>query len=140
SLFSNSRGPRVALSSKDQDDLWAALSDEDAVKAYRACRRLATDPEQTVSYFRQRLQPVNPPGVLRVEQLIAGLDDARFTVREKASLDLAELGELAESALQKALAEKPSLEVTRRIEELLKRMEPVSMPEAVRGLRAIEVL
>jgi hypothetical protein len=51
------------------------------------------------------------------------------------------LGELAEPALRTGLEGKPSLEVRRRVEQLLKRLEEqLPTPERLRTLRAIAVL
>jgi hypothetical protein len=54
---------------------------------------------------------------------------------------LEELAELARPALEKRLAAKPTLEVRRRIEVLLDKLDgPVTRPETLRGLRAVEIL
>ena len=58
----------------------------------------------------------------RIPRLLADLDDDEFTVREKASTELAKLGELALPALQKALAAEPSPEVRFRVEALLDKL------------------
>jgi WD40 repeat protein len=68
-------------------------------------------------WFQQR------PDAKQIKQLVANLDDKSFTVRQKASQDLTNLGPLVEPALKDALAGKPSLEMTRRIEELLDRLK-----------------
>jgi hypothetical protein len=55
--------------------------------------------------------------------------------------ELEELGELAEAALRKMLAGKPSLEARRRAEELLEKLRgPLPAGERLRSLRAVEVL
>ncbi|HYT91916.1 MAG TPA: hypothetical protein VEL76_24595, partial [Gemmataceae bacterium] len=55
--------------------------------------------------------------------------------------ELEKLGTRAEAALGKALAGKPSLEVRQRLERLLQKLEgPISAPETLRLLRAVEVL
>jgi hypothetical protein len=58
----------------------------------------------------------------RARALLPGLDDDDFATRERASRDLGLLGQQAEPALRQALAEGPSLEARRRIEELLRRL------------------
>jgi hypothetical protein len=61
--------------------------------------------------------------------------------REQAIRELERLGELAEPALRKALEGQPSLEVRRRVEGLLQKLDgPVTLPQHLRSLRAIEVL
>jgi WD40 repeat protein len=59
------------------------------------------------------------PDTKRLQQLVADLDSDDFDKRQKAT-DLLEIyGEAARPALEKALTEKPPLEMLRRIEELL---------------------
>jgi hypothetical protein len=72
--------------------------------------------------LRDRLRQVKPDAA-RLKQLVANLDNKGFVARQKAIQELESLGELAEPALQDAIAAKPPLEVLRRIEDLLKRMK-----------------
>jgi hypothetical protein len=73
--------------------------------------------------------------------LIKDLDDDRFSVRDKASRELAELGHFAEPSLKKVLDRQPSLETRKRVEELLRKLEEAGpSPEELRVLRAVEVL
>jgi len=76
----------------------------------------------------------------KMDQLVALLDSPQFAVREKAMQDLEKLGEAIGRALRTALAKKPSSQVARRLEQLLERFDPDKSPEALRVLRAIEVL
>jgi hypothetical protein len=71
------------------------------------------------------------------------LDSDVFTVRDKATKELRKLGELAEPAYRKALAARPALEMSRRLQELLddvgqQQWRPSA--EDLRQLRAIEAL
>ena len=59
----------------------------------------------------------------RMKKLIAELDSRVLTTREDAGRELEALGPLAQEALQKELAGKPSLEMTQRIETLLATMK-----------------
>jgi hypothetical protein len=55
--------------------------------------------------------------------------------------ELESTGTLAESALDRALEAKPGLEVAKRIEELLQKLETrIPSTEELRSLRAVEVL
>src|SRR5436309_7536857 len=64
-------------------------------------------------------EPSGPVDPRRVRQLIGELDSDQFAVREKATQDLEKLGEAVAPALRKALANKPSAEVRKRVERLL---------------------
>jgi hypothetical protein len=75
-----------------------------------------------------------------IARQIAELDDERFAVRDKASAELAKLGDLAEPALRKMLEGKPSLEVRRRIQAILEGLHRALSAEQLREVRAVEVL
>src|SRR5262249_15170329 len=80
------------------------------------------------------------------------LDDDAFAVREKAKTELARLGAAAEPALRQALAKSPSIEMRRRLEDLLKAVETerqiafrkaerqAPSRDVLRAVRALEVL
>jgi hypothetical protein len=77
----------------------------------------------------------------RVERLLRELDSDQFSLREKAVQELEKLVELAEPALHKALAGQPTIELRRRIERLLEKLNVSGVsPERLQALRAVEVL
>src|SRR5262249_12043139 len=79
----------------------------------------------------------------RLAQLIAGLDSNQFDARQRASKELEKLGELAAAACRKTLEQKPSAEVRRRLEALLKKQKDEKWnlgADRLRMVRAIEVL
>jgi hypothetical protein len=77
----------------------------------------------------------------QIDQLIADLDSPVFDVRRKATAAMTRLDWSAEPVLRQVLARKPSLEVRRRVEALLARLEaPITSPESLRALRAVAVL
>src|SRR5207237_1495645 len=80
-------------------------------------------PKESVSFLQQRLQPVKVDPQ-RVAQLIEDLDSPKFRVRQQATEELEYLGRFAEEAMKKALAAKPGVEVTLRLELLLKKLAP----------------
>jgi len=125
---------------KEIDALWGVLASDDAGQAYTAMNKLMASSNRAVARARERFRPVAAPDLPR---LIDDLDSGQFDVRRRSRAELADLGEGAVAALQKRLAEKPSLEVQRQIEELLTRIEQRRgelSPEALCALRAIEVL
>jgi hypothetical protein len=77
----------------------------------------------------------------RIDKLIADLDSKQFEARERATAELKKLGGLVEPALRKAVVSRPPLEVRRRVEELLDRLDHrILTSEELRGLRAMETL
>jgi WD40 repeat protein len=134
------RGKPAERSSSDLEADWRDLAGDAAV-GYAALARLVSSPERAVAFLGKQLQSAKPPDAKRIERLLADLDDGRFQVREKASKELKALAEFAAPALRKTLAGKPSLEVRRRLETLLHRLEGGSLSaERIRHIRAVEAL
>ena len=124
--------------------LWEGLADADGRGAFKAMTRLAAAPDEAAALLAKHLKPTEGTGA-NVARLIAELDDDSFEVREAAHKQLAALGKSAKEALMKALADKPSAEVKRRIEDLVDRLKvkgpaPAPPSDFLRGLRAVEVL
>jgi hypothetical protein len=122
--------------------LWNDLAGEDAAAAYRAIRGLAALPKEAMPFFKAHLKPVVAVDAKRIEQMIADLDSNDFSMREKATADLEELGELAKPALKKTLKGDVSLDTKKRIERLLGRLTAgqAPSPKMLRTLRAVEAL
>jgi hypothetical protein len=123
------------------DTLWQDLKDSDGIKAGKAMLALRRRGPESVAYLKARVQPVTPREPQRLKQLVADLDSERFAVREKAYRELEKLGDLAAAALKQPADSKLSLEGQRRANELLDKLaSPVSDPDTLRLLRAVEVL
>jgi len=131
---------RPVLDSIDLDELWTTLAGEDAAIAFQAVGKLYREPDNAVPLAQKRLRPASKPNTQDITRLIADLDSKQFAVREKATEELEKNGEMAEPALRTKLADNPSLEVQRRIEKLLTRLEPQDSSELLRSLRALELL
>jgi WD40 repeat protein len=119
---------------------WEALASDDAKVAYAAMWELVADPEGSTTFLRQRLRLVPRPKPGQVAQLIAALDADKFAERQRATRELETLGEVAAAELRQTLTRKPSLEVRRRVEALLARLDRIPAEEQLRTLRAIEAL
>jgi WD40 repeat protein len=120
--------------------LWEALAGPDALLAYRAEWGLAAAGDRSVSFLAERLSARAAVGRDRLASLVADLDARSFAVRQKAMRELSEIGPLAESALRAALDKGPSLEVRRRIEELLSNIHQAPDTQTLRALRAVDAL
>jgi hypothetical protein len=123
------------LAGKDLEALWADLRGDDAAQAYRAICTLAANPGPGVPFLAGRLRPAPAAGP-RVRRLIGDLDSDRFPVREQAAKELRDLGLAAEPAVRAALRGRPSVEVRRRLEQLLEGLGG----ERLQTLRALEAL
>jgi hypothetical protein len=122
------------------EKLWEELSGADARRAWRAVGALAAAPRSAVPFLSERLNFGGAAQATqdRIGQLIAELDHARFTMREKASQELARLGTAAEPSLRRALLGRLSDEARRRVGQLLGRLE--QPPDAGRYLQASRAL
>jgi HEAT repeat protein len=92
-----------------------------------------------VRLIRRAVRPVPSVDSL-LARLLADLDSSSFAVREKATQELERMGELAHPALERLLESHPSLEVGRRVKQILKKPETPISPQELQTLRAVEVL
>jgi WD40 repeat protein len=131
----------VKWTDKELEQCWADLGAVDAEQADRAMTKLLASPAQASALFKKRLQPVAPADPKLVADLLESLNSPKFAERDQASKKLEELADLVRPALEKCLASKPSLEMRKRLEALLDKLDaPLTRPEVLRGLRAVEVL
>ena len=122
----------------DLESMWKAMTAENGADAFSAMRALVASPRKAVPFVRDKLPP--PLDVRRIKQLITQLDDDEFEKREKASQELERLGRDAEQPLRDALAGKVSVEVRRRVEELLENLKGDDSPRVRCWSRAVFVL
>lgn len=124
-------------------ELWEQLRNPDGRAALAAMGRLLAAPELAVTLFGRRLRPAPPVrrAAERIALLIADLDHRQFARREQAFAELWELGLQVMPALRRNLTPNASLELRRRIEELLRRLPgPTVSRDLLRAIRAVEVL
>jgi WD40 repeat protein len=133
--------PPAAQTEAQREALWADLGSADAVVAYRAIGALADAPGETLALVRKRVRPVPKVDAGTITRFVQDLGDDQFETRERAMMELERLGELAFPALKKAITVEKGLEARRRIEAMLGKLADVySRPDAVRALRAVEIL
>ncbi len=133
--------PGVApLTGAALDGLWADLAGGDSEVAFRAIGRLSRAPAQAAPFLARHLRPVPATAPDRVARLVAALGHERFADRREAQDQLARLEAAAEPALRGALAEHPTLELRRRLDELLAALDPAKNAAMLRTLRAVEAL
>jgi hypothetical protein len=129
--------PRRLSNDELQRD-WTALAGADATAAFQAIHRLAAVPKRTLPLLREHLKPVPMPDLKRIRQLIKELDSDAFTERQKAVAELEKCADASASLLRQTIEDKPSLEIRRRLQQILDGLERV--PETLRAVRAVEVL
>ena len=135
------RVPEVKVTGATIKNLWLRLGAADPARAWPALASLIAAPTATLPLLRESLRPATADDDKRIAQLIKELDDEDFAVRDKASEELRTIGEPAAPALRKAKDRPASVEVARRIEDLLKLLQDgIVSPDRLRQLRALEVL
>jgi hypothetical protein len=127
----------------EAEKLWKDLGSSSPRTARAAIDRLAFHPNAALAFLEKRFRA--PSADAKLTALINDLDSDVFAAREDASSKLRTYGARAETALRQTLAKAPSLEMRRRIENILAEMKPpeLRLPlsgERLRGVRAIEVL
>jgi hypothetical protein len=121
------------------EGLWGDLVAKDAAVAYRAMAELAASPQQAVKLLGQRLRYVPSASPAQLDRLVADLDSSNLEVRKRAFRQLAALQRAAEPALRDALTRRPTLELRKRVNELLDRLSLLG-PDRWRQLRIIELM
>src|SRR5262249_23547033 len=102
---------------------------------------LRSSPERAVTWLRAHLKPAPSAETPHLKKLVTELGSEQFKIRDQAMRALEKLGEVAAPALQKALAGSVTLEVKRRLEVLLAKMEGAQLPpDMLRQVRAVEAL
>jgi hypothetical protein len=133
--------PPVELQAREIEALWADLGGFDAARAFQAIQTLVRAPRQAVPFLSEQLRPAAPLDPMKINQWITDLDSPKFQLRRDAAVELEKLGEMAVPALNKVLAGKPSLEVQKRVEELLAKASGRTLSsDQLRILRGLEVL
>jgi WD40 repeat protein len=127
------------LTPHELDACWTALATEDAAKAYDAVWQLVAAPKQAVPFLRKQLPPLPHHDAKAVERWIADLDSDEFDVRQKAADELSKICDAIVPALRDALKAKPSLEIRRRLQQLLAQTRDWT-PDQLRTDRAIQAL
>lgn len=136
------RGPPPERRVPSEDELtalWTRLPAQRSAEAFEAQNQLVRFPGAAVKFLGERFT-APPVEAKRIQQWIDDLDSNSFEVRNRASQELEKLGDYADTALQNALAEGPSLEKTRRLEKLVQTRAARRERELIAYLRALEVL
>ena len=117
------------LSKEELAQAWNDLADGvDGGKVHRAMTTLAADPHGVVALIRQQLPPARAPNAKHVARLLADLDSDIFDVRTKAFAELDRLGDATVVYLREQLKQNLSLEMRRRVQNLLEKHDPADLP------------
>jgi WD40 repeat protein len=135
--------PRITADEAER--VWLELGADDPAVMHRAQWKLSTAGETAVAVLAKHLKPAPVDEDLgpKVAKLVEQMNDDQFSVRERATQQVADLGEGADPYLRLALEEASSAEVRHRIRRLLGDLsgKPLMVDSnQQRALRAIQVL
>jgi sugar lactone lactonase YvrE len=136
-------GEAKRLSDADLKTAWEDLAHSDPVKADAGFRLMASAQHHAFDFLKAHIRAIAVPPVdwNRVAKLLGELEDPAYAVRQRASTELARMGEPIKPALEKHLATKLELEGERRLNKLLERLQDPGLdPDRIRCLEAIEIL
>jgi WD40 repeat protein len=124
----------------NSQEAWQALAGQDAVKAYQRMCDLTARPEQALDLLSKHLKPATGVSAEEIEKLIGQLGDPIFRVREKATADLLQIGERTLDIVDRKLAS-AAPEMRQRLVVLREKIGgKVHQGDALRSLRALEIL
>lgn len=131
------------LTAEQWTGFWDDLANGKSGRVVLALDTLCQFPEQTVPYLRERLKPVPSPDSKKLAEAarwIPHLESDQFQARQKATDELEKLGSAALQPLRERLKDRPSLELRRRIELLVKKLQRPPTREQLREVRACRIL
>jgi RNA polymerase sigma factor (sigma-70 family) len=140
-VFDRSPGmPAGVASAEEVAGWWGTLGDPDAAAAYGAMRQMARNPSAAVALLREKLKPVREVEAKKFAKLLTELDGPTFEGREAASRKLVTLGDAVEPRLRQILEKPPSLEVGRRVEDILSGIEKGGRLASERAVEVLEMI
>jgi WD40 repeat protein len=116
------------------------LAGDNAEQAYASMWALQSAPKKTISFLGDQNSLFTSANVRAIQRWIRDLDSDKFAERERAAHELGWILDEAESHLKKALQGKPSLEVRRRIDQLLEERSRGPIGKELQRFRVIEIL
>lgn len=128
-----------AWSGPERQRVWQDLASADARVGFSAVRRLVQNSTSAADLLQGHLHAAKPADPKKVAQWLKELDSDEFETRQNAFSELEKLGGQVEANLKDILARPRSLEMKRRAESLLTRLDSPTA-EGVRELRAAEAL
>lgn len=123
------------------EGMWNDLASDNAQVAHKALWTFVAGGEDAVEFLHKKVYLVDK---IRVEKLIADLDSNKFSVRERATIELAGMGRWIEGRLEEASRNPASLEQKVRLGDLLRSLRKPGgitlQQERYRAKRVLEIL
>ncbi len=109
----------LSLTPPELQAAWHNLASEDASKAHPSLWQLVASGKESASYLGGQVYLVDPKFI---DQLFLDLNSDVFKVRHKATNELEKYGRWMEGRIKEALKNPPTLEVQRRLDALLAKL------------------
>jgi WD40 repeat protein len=123
------------------DELWTRLEDPDARQAFQAIAQLAVTPQETLAFLGKHLRPVPRIDDKMIAPHIHKLGSENFAIRQRANAALEKFGVQGVHLMREAVKNPPSLEMKRRLELLLEKLDnPLGDAGQLRAYRALTLL
>jgi WD40 repeat protein len=117
------------------------LLDPESTVGIAAVWHLADNPKLALPALREQFVRAHKTNAKRLAELIGELDDPKYQVRETATAELVRQGFAAREAIEKALAQNPSLEQQRRLVAVRSKiLDARYSPELLFSARSMMVL
>jgi hypothetical protein len=131
----------IDSSPKELNRSWEVLAGDDARRAYAVIQAWGgVSGAYAISFLREKLRPAKGIDPGQLQQLLRDLESEEFAKRESARRELEKIADEIRPALRSALAGDASLELRRRLENILSRPLAIPKAELRRELRAVEIL
>jgi len=136
-------GPPVALSADELRDAWNDLGHSDHAKAETAFRKFAAAGPHALDFLKRQTRAFAVPEIdwENVDRRLRDLNSPKYSVRNKASSELAKYGEVIVKVVERYLKSNPALEGKQRASKLLEQAkDPPLTPDRLRALEAVELV
>ena len=128
-LANNGKLPDLTLTVQELEKAWDILATEETPRGHETLWRCIASAKQSVPHLTKYLPTEDPE---RVKKLFKDLDSSHYPTRLAAQNELAKKGRWMEGRYDAAIANPPSLEYKRRVEELKEKLNAKDSPSIAR--------
>jgi WD40 repeat protein len=128
-LANNGKLTELTLSVEELERAWVIFATEETPRGHETMWRCIASAKQAVPHLTKYLPTEDPE---RVKKLFKDLDSGHFPTRLAAQNELAKKGRWMEGRYDAAIANPPSLEYKRRVEELKEKLNAKDSPSIAR--------
>jgi HEAT repeat protein len=129
------------LTAEKLRERWEQFGGEGVTGVDILIESLRRKPERTIPFLAERLEQAKKIDLEALRRLLDQLESNRFAVREKASKELARLGDPAAAELRKRRDAATNEDLRKRLDTLLRSIDsPFLSGDTLRAYRGVEIL